>query len=135
MVKFNDIQQQKDENEYDSKTFKNFKKYKQYKKKLEENETNVPPDAYIEQKYFNCLKCGAVNLVKDIMNEKSDNKTMRARYLTWKKFKDISNELGGSLENGLNYLISLHERSGITYDDEREVPIAGFGGGEETKKK
>jgi hypothetical protein len=133
MVNFNDIQEE-DLDTYDSKTFKNFKKYKQYKKKLEENDTNIPAGSYIEQKYFNCLKCGAVNLVQDIINEKMDNKTMRARYLTWKKFKDISNELGGSLENGLLYLISLHERADKTYNDEREIGIAGFGG-EDKKKK
>lgn len=131
------------DNEYGSKTFKSFKRYKQYKQKIEEKDVNIPEDSYIEQKYFNCLYCSKVNMIEDIINEQSENRTMRARYQTWKKFKDISNDIGGGLENCLNYLISLHESKksrtikstadrmylyGKRPDsDDYDVPIAGFG--------
>lgn len=130
------------DNEYGSKTFKSFKRYKQYKQKIEDKDVNIHEDSYIEQKYFNCLYCSKVNMIEDIINEQSENRTMRARYQTWKKFKDISNEVGGGLENCLNYLILLHEKRkqqtpqrikyGYDYgkrpaSDEYSVPIAGFG--------
>lgn len=142
------INGEKEGTEYDSRTFKSYKKYKQYRQKIEENIDNRPANAYIEQRFFNCLYCGKVNILEDILKERTENRTMRTKYLTWKKFKDISNELGGSLENGMNYLISLHERmmsqsrSGIIPDgrieDDYQVPIAGFGGDKkevEDKKK
>lgn len=136
MVTFNEIQKQNND-EYDSKTYKSYKRYKQYKKQIEDNEIINKP--LIENKYFNCLYCGKVNRIEDIISEKSHNMTMRARYLTWKKLKDISNELGGSLENGLNYLISLHEGMLVPnpneISDERTIGIAGFGGDDKQKVK
>ena len=125
-------------NGFDTHTYKSYEKHKKYKQKLEEQNKNRPinNNMYIEQKYFNCLACGKVNIVQDIIGEKTENRTYRTKYLTWKKFKDISNEKGGSLENGLNYLISLHEdRASNSGRDNYEIGIAGFGGDLEKKKR
>ena len=83
--------------EYDSRAFKSFKKYKEYKQKLQEENRNKSTNILIEEKYFTCLHCNKVNLISDVINEKSENKTLRAKYSTWKKFKDIANDKGGIL--------------------------------------
>lgn len=131
MVKFSDVQ----EEDYDSKSYRGFKRYKQYKQKI--NEQEIPPNTYIEQKYFTCLGCGKINLVEDVVKEESENRTMRAKYSTWNKFKSISNDVGGDMENGMLYLMSLHEgiipmKSG-RIPEEREINVA-RGNDEERQK-
>lgn len=135
MVRFNDIMDNK--SEYDTRAFKSYKKHKQYRSKVMEKTGNIPANAHIEQKYFSCISCGKINLIEDIVKEDSENRTMRTRYQTWKMFKDIANEVGGSLENGLLYLMSLHEPDGKLPRkmDDNAVGIAGFGGGEGEEKK
>ena len=123
---------------FNSKPFRAYQDHKQHKQKILERDTNLREDTYIEQKYFNCLYCNKVNYIEDIVKERSDNRTVRSKYMTWKKFKDISNEIGGDLENGLNYLISLHEQKkyhriktvqeGRRPDsDDYSIGVAGFG--------
>ncbi|HKG88800.1 MAG TPA: hypothetical protein VKA95_10770 [Nitrososphaeraceae archaeon] len=136
MVKFKDINEEDLGDTYDSKTFKGYKRYKQYQKQVEDSYS--PDRPLIENKYFNCIYCGKVNQIEDIVKEKSENRTMRTRYLTWKKLRDISSEVGGPMENGLNYLISLHEgilSSSNVISDERQIGIAGFGGEDKKRKR
>lgn len=119
--------------EFDTHIFRDYKKHKEYRQNAEEQIQQKQNPMLIEENYFNCIFCGKVNLVQLLNDEGMKNRTMRARYLTWKKFKDISNEKGGTLENGLNYLISLHE--GLVPKKEDYIGIAGFGGGDEKKKR
>jgi hypothetical protein len=120
--------------DYDSKPFKSYKKFKDYQEKVKEKENERKSNEFIEEKFFPCFHCGKINLFNDIINEEPENRTMRARYVTWKKFKTLANEMGGSLENCLNYLLSLHEGL-LSGSKDYDVPIAGFGGGDEGKKK
>ena len=118
------------EDDYDSKIYKNYKKYKKFREKISEEQNNRPNVYHDDGKYFSCLYCNKINFVKDVVNEESENRTLRARYITWKKFKGLSSELGGSLENGLNYLLSLHENMTGDNRNDHEIGIAGFGGGD-----
>ena len=87
------------EDEYDSRAFKSFKKYKEYRQKLEEENRNKSKNILIEEKYITCLYCDKINLITDILNEKTENHTIRARYSTWQKLRGIANDKGGFIEN------------------------------------
>ena len=121
--------------EYNSRIFKSFKKYKEYKQKLVEENRNKSTNILIEEKYFTCLHCNKINLISEVVNEESENRTLRAKYSTWKKLKDIASDKGGHLENGLLYLILLHEdKESHGGQSEYDVPIAAnFGAGGDKK--
>ena len=115
--------------EYDSRNFKSYKKYKAYRQKLDEENKNKSKNILIEEKYFTCLYCNKVNLISDIINEETENHTLRTKYSTWNKLKQIANEKGSNLENGLLYLILLHEdKESHGGQNEYDIQIAGFGG-------
>src|SRR5687767_8702465 len=86
------------DSDYNSGAFKSYKKHKEYKQKVEEQERKR---LLVAQQYFTCLKCGQINLVEDIKNEESENRTMRAHYTTWKKLKELANEKGGYMEGAI----------------------------------
>lgn len=118
---------------YDSKAYKIYKKHKEYREKIDEKERKR---LIVNQKYFPCLYCNKINVIEDVENEKTENRTMRAHYTTWKKLKDLANEKGGYLENAILYLLSLHEKRLESNErDDYEVGVAGFGGGDDSNKK
>jgi hypothetical protein len=89
----------------DSRSYKNYKRYKRYKEGLKQTQNYT----YIEENYFTCMYCNKINVIKELKQEEPENRTFRAKHMSWKKLKDIANEKGGSIENAVNYLISLHE--------------------------
>jgi hypothetical protein len=89
----------------DSRSYKNYKRYKQYKEGLKQTQNYT----YIEENYFTCMYCNKINVIKDIKQEEPENRTFRAKHMSWKKLKEIANDKGGSIENAINYLIYLHE--------------------------
>lgn len=120
------------EDNYNSGAFKSYQRHKTYKQKVEDAERKK---TLVTKRYFACLECGKINEIDDILNEESENRTTRTKYLTWKKLKGLANDLNGNIEDALNYLLFLHERKIENKGrDDYEVNVAANFGNENNKK-
>lgn len=107
----------------ENKRFQSYKKYQKFKHGLNIEALDKKNEVYVNEQYFTCINCEAVNPIKSIQKEVPENRTFRCRHKTWKKLKDIANDKGFSLENGLNYLIYLHEQN-QRYGSDNDIPVA-----------